>query len=93
MEERMRILKLLEDGKINAEEAARLLEALKEEERPHKESIIAITKSVSDLLKGISETVSEAVKEKTKQTTEKVREAAEKLKKTAEEVREKTKKG
>ncbi len=39
MEERLKILKLLEDGKINSEEAARLLEALSErpawEHRPH----------------------------------------------------------
>ena len=36
MNERLRILKLLEDGKINAEEAARLLEALSESQTRHK---------------------------------------------------------
>jgi DUF4097 and DUF4098 domain-containing protein YvlB len=36
LNERLRILKLLEEGKINAEEAARLLEALSESQARHK---------------------------------------------------------
>ena len=60
MEEKLRILKLLEEGKINAEEAARLLEALSHwpgwEHRPH-----FIPEGVIPDPEKIFETVSSAV--------------------------------
>ena len=85
MEERMRILKLLEDGKINAEEAAKLLEVLKEAEGSERAVIMkGIVKgigeameSVSTLMKEVSATVAEKVREKANEATEKIRKTSE----------------
>lgn len=64
MEERMKILKLLEEGKITAEEAVKLLEAVKEGEPIHKiiireagETISSAITSVADILKNVSSIV------------------------------------
>jgi len=68
LNERMRILKLLEDGKINAEEAARLLEALsnsKKEERKKKPF------GLWSSLEIIPETISAALASSFKYTTSK----------------------
>ena len=72
MEERMRILKMLEEGKLNVEEAAKLLEALREPEKQHIIKVgTTVAKSVTDLIREISEAVSGVVKEKTKETKKK----------------------
>ncbi|MCK4353519.1 hypothetical protein KAW65_08960 [candidate division WOR-3 bacterium] len=92
MEERLRIIKLLESGKITPAEAAKLLETLKGPEFPGRAvSIIkvgtTIAESVSDLLKEVSETVSETIREKSKEATQKAKRAAEKAKKIIEDAK------
>jgi len=64
MEERMKILRMLEEGKITADEAAKLLDALKEEpKRPHRmfisphDVIDDVMDSVSHIVKGVSESI------------------------------------
>lgn len=89
MEEKMRILKLLEDGKINAEEAVKLLEALKETESPERAVIMKgvvkgigeTMESVATIMKEVSVTVAERIKEKTKEAAEKIKKATEEVKK------------
>lgn len=74
MEERMKVLKMLEEGKISADDAAKLLEALGEGPvRRHKiffsPSQIAgeVADSLSSFFKALSEAIKEGVKkEKTK---------------------------
>jgi DUF4097 and DUF4098 domain-containing protein YvlB len=66
MEERMRILKLLEDGKITADEAARLLEAIGTSEGPKEEWRPGdiprfVSKTVASELRRVPEIVSEAL--------------------------------
>lgn len=91
MEEKLRILKLLEIDKISVKEAIALLEALKETELPHKSFVIKgineVMDSVSSIMKDISQIVSDTVRKKVKDATEKAKEATEKVKKVAEEVK------
>ncbi len=97
MDEKMRILKLLESGKINAEEATKLLEALKESEISERAVIVKkvvnrvgeTMESMAALMKEISVTVVEKVKEKTKEATERLKEVTEEVK---DEVKKETKK-
>jgi hypothetical protein len=92
MEEKMKILKLLEEGKISAEEAIKLLEALKGVEPPHKDIVKGVSQMIecaSGVVKDISRTISEAVKEKMREATEKAKEASERVKRAAAELKKK----
>ncbi len=63
MEERLRILKLLEDGKIDAEEAARLLEAVRKEPRGEREgSLGGIVSETMDSVGSVLATIPGIVK-------------------------------
>ena len=64
MEERIKILRMLEEGKITADEAAKLLDVLKEEPKhPHRmfisphDVIDDVMDSVSHIVKGVSESI------------------------------------
>lgn len=80
MEERMKILKLLEDGKITAEEAVKLLEAIKEGEPLYKvifkeagEAITSTMNSVAETLKNVSSTIADKLKKECEKVAEKVK--------------------
>lgn len=62
MNERLRILKLLEDGKINAEEAARLLEALSQSDVKDKKVKYKIWNSLENIPEVIATAVSTSFK-------------------------------
>lgn len=80
MEERMKILKMLEEGKITAEEAVKLLEAIKDIEPGYKivikeagEAVSSAVSSVADMLKNVSHTIAEKIKQKAEKVAEKTK--------------------
>lgn len=61
MNERMQILKMLEDGKINAQEAERLLEALSHSESKEKKNKFKIWSSIEGIPKFVSAAIGNAI--------------------------------
>jgi len=53
MDERMKILQMLEDGKITADEAAKLLEAVSRH-RPRRHTVGVDSEVVGDVMDGVS---------------------------------------
>ncbi len=62
LNERLRILKLLEEGKINAEEAARLLEALSQSETKERKRRYKIWSSIEAIPEVIASTINSSFK-------------------------------
>jgi gas vesicle protein len=90
MEERKRILKMLEEGKITAEEAAKLLEAIKEPPYIGK-SVNEILTHVTEVLKEVSSTVRDSVKNIIEDTFSKLKTAKEKGEKIITSIKKETK--
>lgn len=94
-EEKMKVLEMLENGKISADEAARLLEALNVRKISHvefDENMSDFSRKVSEFAKEFSEKVAEAykavqpkVKEVTKTVVSKTADVAENISKSLNE--------
>jgi gas vesicle protein len=91
MEERMKVLKMLESGKIKAEEAVKLLDALKDPEIPHRSIVIKgmneVMESISNIMKDVSRTIGETVKEKMKEAEDAAKDAKKRVKRAAKELK------